>query len=285
MSQSSLAIRPLSSSFGAEILGIDLSKDISAIDQMVISELWAKHQLLLFRGQSLGEEDLVRTSRYIGDLEIHIRREYLSEENPEILLVSNIKKDGRSVGILSDTEVGWHYDQIYLPRPAVGSMLMAVKLPSSGGQTSFADMTAAFEALPDEIKTKINGTKAVQSYEAFNAQFSVATNKTQKKLSPDIEQPLVRTHPISGRKALYICPGMTTQIVGMDAHESAEMLDYLFNWSVRPEFVYTHNWQKGDVLLWDNASTMHRREPFDGNDERLMKRTTILPPEDLAVPF
>ena len=285
MSQSSLAIRPLSSSFGAEILGIDLSKDISAMDQMVIRELWAKHQLLLFRGQSLGEEDLVRTSRYIGDLEIHIRREYLSEENPEILLVSNIKKDGRSVGILSDTEVGWHYDQIYLPRPAVGSMLMAVKLPSSGGQTSFADMTAAFEALPDEIKTKINGTKAVQSYEAFNAQFSVATNKTQKKLSPDIEQPLVRTHPISGRKALYICPGMTTQIVGMDAHESAEMLDYLFNWSVRPEFVYTHNWQKGDVLLWDNASTMHRREPFDGNDERLMKRTTILPPEDLAVPF
>ena len=285
MSQSSLAIRPLSSSFGAEILGIDLSKDISAMDQMVISELWAKHQLLLFRGQSLGEEDLVRPSRYIGDLEIHIRREYLSEENPEILLVSNIKKDGRSVGILSDTEVSWHYDQIYLPRPAVGSMLMAVKLPSSGGQTSFADMTAAFEALPDEIKTKINGTKAVQSYEAFNAQFSVATNKTQKKLSPDIEQPLVRTHPISGRKALYICPGMTTQIVGMDAHESAEMLDYLFNWSVRPEFVYTHNWQKGDVLLWDNASTMHRREPFDGNDERLMKRTTILPPEDLAVPF
>ena len=285
MSQSSLAIRPLSSSFGAEILGIDLSKDISAMDQIVISELWAKHQLLLFRGQSLGEEDLVRTSRYIGDLEIHIRREYLSEENPEILLVSNIKKDGRSVGILSDTEVGWHYDQIYLPRPAVGSMLMAVKLPSSGGQTSFADMTAAFEALPDEIKTKINGTKAVQSYEAFNAQFSVATNKTQKKLSPDIEQPLVRTHPISGRKALYICPGMTTQIVGMDAHESAEMLDYLFNWSVRPEFVYTHNWQMGDVLLWDNASTMHRREPFDGNDERLMKRTTILPPEDLAVPF
>ena len=285
MSQSSHTIRKLSSSFGIEISGIDLSKDISAMDQMVIRELWAKHQLLLFRGQSLREEDLVRTSRYIGDLEIHIRREYLSDENPEILLVSNIKKDGRSVGILSDTEVGWHYDQIYLPRPAVGSMLMAVKLPSSGGQTSFADMTAAFEALPDEIKSKINGTKAVQSYEAFNAQFSVTTNKTQKKLSPDIEQPLVRTHPISGRKALYICPGMTTQIVGMDAHESAEMLDYLFDFSVRPKFVYTHNWQMGDVLLWDNASTMHRREPFDGNDERLMKRTTTLPPEDLAVPF
>lgn len=285
MTQSPLKTRPLSSGFGAEVSGIDLSKDISAMDQMVIRELWAKHQLLLFRGQLLGEADLVRTSRYIGDLEIHIRREYLSEENPEILLVSNIKKDGRPVGILSDTEVGWHYDQIYLPRPAVGSMLMAVKLPATGGQTSFADMTAAFEALPDDVKSKIDGAKAVQSYEAFNAQFSVATNKTQKKLSPDIEQPLVRTHPISGRKALYICPGMTTQIVGMNANESTDMLDYLFDWSVRPEFVYTHNWQMGDVLLWDNASTMHRREPFDGNDERLMKRTTILPPEDLAVPF
>ncbi len=285
MTLASITTRPLSSSFGAEVSGIDLSKDISAMDQMVIRELWAEHQLLLFRGQSLGEIDLVRTSRYIGDLEIHIRREYLSEDNPEVLLVSNIKKDGRPVGILSDTEVGWHYDQIYLPRPAVGSMLMAVKLPSTGGQTSFADMTAAFEALPDDVKFKINGTKAVQSYEAFNAQFSVATSKTQKKLSPDIEQPLVRTHPISGRKALYICPGMTTQIVGMDANESSDMLDYLFAWSVRPEFVYTHIWQMGDVLLWDNASTMHRREPFDGNDERLMKRTTILPPEEFAVPF
>ncbi len=280
-----LTTRSLSSSFGAEVSGIDLSKDISAIDQMVIKDLWAEHQLLLFRGQSMEETDLVRTSRYLGDLEIHIRREYLSDENPEVLLVSNIKKDGRPVGILSDTEVGWHYDQIYLPRPAVGSMLMAVKLPSSGGQTSFADMTAAYETLPDDVKAKIDGAKAVQSYEAFNAQFSVATNKTQKKLSPDIEQPLVRTHPISGRKALYICPGMTTQIVGMDANESADILDYLFAWSVRSEFVYTHNWQIGDVLLWDNASTMHRREPFDGNDERLMKRTTILPPEDLAVPF
>ena len=285
MALDSFTIRNLTPTFGAEVSGIDLSKEMSATAQKTIKELWAEHQLLLFRGQTMGEIDLVRSSRYLGELEIHIRREYLSEENPEVLLVSNIKKDGRPVGILSDTEVGWHFDQIYLSRPAVGSMLMAVKLPSSGGQTSFADMTAAYEALPDDIKNRIDGKKAVQSYEAFNAQFSVPTNKTQKVQSPDIEQPLVRTHPVSGRKALYICPGMTTQIVGMDKGESDKTLEFLFSWSVKPEFVYTHDWQMGDVLLWDNASTMHRREPFAVNDERLMKRTTILPPEELAAPF
>jgi len=280
-----LTIRKLTPAFGAEVSGIDLSNDIDSQTLTEIKALWAENQLLLFRQQSLEEVDLVRTSRYLGELEIHIRREYLSKENPEVLLVSNVKENGKPVGILSDTEVGWHYDQIYLPRPAVGSMLMAVMLPSSGGQTSFADMTNAYEQLPDDVKAKIDGTKAIQSYEAFNAQFSVATNKSQKKQSPDIEQPLVRTHPISGRKALYICPGMTTKIVGMDEQESSKMLDYLFTWSIQPKFVYTHNWELGDVLLWDNASTMHRREPFDGNDARLMKRTTILPPAELAVPF
>ncbi len=285
MALKSFTTRNLTPTFGVEVSGIDFSEDMSAAAQKTIKVLWAEHQLLLFRDQSMGEIDLVRSSRYFGELEIHIRREYLSEENPEVLLVSNIKKDGRPVGILSDTEVGWHFDQIYLPRPAVGSMLMAVKLPSSGGQTSFADMIAANEALPDDIKNKIDGKKAVQSYEAFNAQFSVPTDKTQKIKSPDIEQPLVRTHPVSGRKALYICPGMTTRIVGMDKGESDKMLEFLFSWSVKPEFVYTHDWKMGDVLLWDNASNMHRREPFGSNDERLMKRTTILPPEDLAAPF
>ena len=108
MALDSVTIRNLTPTFGAEVSGIDLSKEMSATAQKTIKELWAEHQLLLFRGQTMGEIDLVRSSRYLGELEIHIRREYLSEENPEVLLVSNIKKDGRPVGILSDTEVGWH---------------------------------------------------------------------------------------------------------------------------------------------------------------------------------
>lgn len=277
--------RKLAQSFGAEIEGISVTGKSSAEDIASAKALWAQHKLLLFRGQDVSEEDLVSFSREFGDLEIHVRTEYLSPTHPEILYVSNIKEDGKLVGILSDTEVGWHYDQIYLPRPAVGSLLAAHTLPTNRGNTEFADMAAAYAALPDEVKLKLDGKKATQSYEAFNRAYSVPTNNAQKRRSEDIDQPLVRTHPVTGVKALYLCPGMTTQIVGLSKDDSDDMLEYLFEWSVSPEFVYSHEWQTGDCLLWDNACTMHRRDPFDQNEARLMKRTTILPPAELAVPF
>lgn len=279
-----LETRPLATTFGAEILDFPISLDTPAADSILIKTLWAEHKLLLFRNQQLDEPALVRFSRFFGDLEIHVRTEYLSPEHPEVLYVSNIQENGRKVGILADTEVGWHYDQIYLPRPAVGSLLMADTLPPEGGNTEFADMATAYEELPSEVKTRLAGARAVQSYEAFNRAYSVPTNKEQKARSPDIEHPIVRTHPITGRKALYLCPGMTTKIVGWDEAESQSMLNYLFEWTIQPRYVYTHTWQPGDALLWDNACTMHRRDPFDQSHRRLMKRTTILPPDRLAVP-
>jgi taurine dioxygenase len=279
------ATRPLSKSFGVEVLGFQLSGTPSGEDIIAIRKLWAEHKLLLFRGQSFDEAALVAFSRRFGDLEIHVREEYLSPEHPEVLYVSNIERDGRRIGILSDNEVGWHYDQIYLPKPAVGSLLMADTLPPEGGNTEFADMCAAWEALPTGTRAKLDGCLANQSYEAFNSAYSVPTNNTQKARSPDIRHPIVRTHPVTNRKALYLCPGMTTEIVGWDATESEEMLEFLFEWTTRPEFVYSHQWQPGDAVMWDNACTMHRRDPFDPQHERLMKRTTILPPPDLAVPF
>ncbi|MFK8046882.1 MAG: TauD/TfdA dioxygenase family protein [Halioglobus sp.] len=277
--------RKLAPTFGAEIEGISVVASPTPEDVTAAKTLWAENKLLLFRGQDVSEEDLVGFSRNFGELEIHVRTEYLSPDYPEILYVSNIKEDGKLVGILSDTEVGWHYDQIYLPRPAVGSLLAAHTLPAKQGNTEFADMAAAYAALPKDIKTQLEGKQATQSYEAFNRAYSVPTNDTQKRRSKDIDQPMVRTHPITGVKALYLCPGMTTRIVGLSEKESEEMLAYLFEWSVRPEFVYSHEWQTGDCLMWDNACTMHRRDPFDQNEARLMKRTTILPPAELAVPF
>ena len=279
-----ITTRPLTRTFGAEVSGVDLASPLDAATAKTLRELWLKHDLLLFRDQKLDEAQQVAFSRHFGPLEIHLRREYLSPENPEILYVSNVKKDGRPIGILSDTEVGWHYDQIYLPRPAVGSMLYSVIIPPDRGATSFADMTAAYEALPAATKARIEGRKAVQSYEAFNRSYSVPTNDEQRKKTPDIEHPLVRTHPTTGRKALYICPGMTIRIAGLPEAESAELLAELFAWSVRPEFVYTHTWRLGDALMWDNACTMHRREPFDSAQQRLMKRTTILADQAVAEP-
>ena len=217
------ATRPLSQSFGAEVLGFQLSGTPSGEDIIAIRKLWAEHKLLLFRGQSFDEAALVAFSRQFGDLEIHVREEYLSPEHPEVLYVSNIERDGRRIGILSDNEVGWHYDQIYLPKPAVGSLLMADTLPPEGGNTEFADMSAAWEALPAGTRAKLDGCLANQSYEAFNSAYSVPTNNKQKARSPDIHHPIVRTHPVTNRKALYLCPGMTTEIVGWDATESAEL--------------------------------------------------------------
>jgi len=279
-----ITTRALTRTFGAEVSGVDLARPLDAASANTLRELWQRHSLLLFRDQKLDEAQQVAFSRHFGTLEIHVRREYLSPENPEILYVSNVKKDGRPIGILSDTEVGWHYDQIYLPRPAVGSMLYSVIIPPDRGATSFADMTAAYEALPAATKARLEGRKAVQSYEAFNRSYSVPTSDEQRKKTPAIEHPLVRTHPTTGRKALYICPGMTIRIAGLPEAESAELLAELFAWAVRPEFVYTHTWRLGDALMWDNACTMHRREPFDTTQQRLMKRTTILADERLAVP-
>lgn len=277
--------RPLAATFGAELTDVKIRAGADADVVSYVREKWADHKLLLFRQQDVDEAALVDFSRHFGALEIHVRTEYLSPEHPEILYVSNIKDGDKSIGILADTEVGWHYDQIYLPRPAVGSLLAAVQLPPNGGNTYFADMAAAYAALPDDIKATLDGKKATQSYEAFNRAYSVPTNKKQKQRSPDIDQPLIRTHPITGTKALYLCPGMTTRIVGMSDADSKTMLDYLFDWTVQPRFVYTHEWQDGDCLMWDNACTMHRRDPFDQQHTRLMKRTTILPPADLAVPY
>lgn len=278
-------VRKLTDTFGVEVGGARIAAQVDASTVESVRSLWAEHKLLLFRDQGADESALVRFSGRFGDLEVHVRTEYLSPDHPEILYVSNVKDGDRSIGILADTEVGWHYDQIYLPRPAVGSLLCAVDLPPTGGNTYFADMAAAYEALPSEMKKLLEGKKANQSYEAFNRVYSVPTNESQKKRSPDIEQPVVRTHPITGIKALYLCPGMTTHIVGMDKAKSRYTLDFLFDWCVRPEFVYTHEWRVGDCLMWDNACTMHRRDPFDRSCTRLMKRTTILPPADLAVPF
>ena len=209
------ATRPLSTTFGAEVLDFQLTENPSDEDTSAIKALWAEHKLLLFRNQSFNEAGLVGFSQRFGDLEIHVREEYLSPEHPEILYVSNIERDGRRIGILSDNEVGWHYDQIYLPKPAVGSLLMADTLPPEGGNTEFADMCAAWDALPEATRNRLDGALANQSYEAFNQAYSVPTNTKQKARSPDIHHPIARTHPCHGPEGTLPLPGHDDRDCGM----------------------------------------------------------------------
>ncbi len=276
--------RPLTPHFGVEIAGIDLAHPDPA-DVTAAERLWYENGVVLFRDQNLSEADVVRFSRHFGELEIHVREEYLDPDHPELLTVSNVRRDGEAIGILGDHEVGWHHDQIYQLEPAVGSLLCAFKIPPTGGETCFANLAVAYDALPAAKKEMLASLGAVQSYAYFNRQWSEPTNEQQTARTPDVVHPLVRTHPVTGRKAIYADPAMTAAIDGVPADESREILDDLFDWIQRPEFVYEHTWRLGDAVMWDNASTMHRRGEFDPAAERIMKRTTIMPPPERAVPF
>lgn len=280
-----LEVRPLTETFGAEVLGVTLSGTIDPDTLAEIKALWLRYSILLFREQTMSKDDQVGFSRLIGPLEIHLRAEWLNDTHPELLQITNIRKDGKATGALADGEVGWHFDQIYLPRPAIGSLLYSIKIPPVGGGTHFADMTSAYLRLPQHLKQIVDGRNAIQSYVAFNSRYSTDLNAVQTRMTPDIAHPLVRTHPYSGRRALYVCPGMTVKICGLPDDESRAVLDELFEWQAREEFVYRHDWALGDGLLWDNACTMHRRDDFDGTHERLMYRTTILPVPERSIPF
>lgn len=272
-------------SFGAEICGVQISDTHDEDLIREIRQVWMKNGVVVFRDQGeISESELVKFSKFFGELEIHIRAEYLSPTHPEVLYVSNIKDKDRPVGILSDHEVGWHHDQIYLKKPALGSLLHGVTIPPTGGNTEFISLQNAYDALDAETKTRIDGLKAVQSYAFFNGTWSEPTSDDQSQRTPDVEHPLVRTHPETGRKAIYADPGMTPAIAGIDPDESRALLDMLFEHATQDQFRYVHKWRLGDAVMWDNASTMHKRGEFDPASQRMMKRTTILPPADRAVP-
>jgi taurine dioxygenase len=197
---------------------------------------------------------------------------------PEIGLISNLK-DGqaRPIGGLGDGELQWHSDQSYIMKPATGAALYAVELPPEGGKTSWVDLAGAYAGLPDKLKRLVEGRHGVFSYVKRLAGYQgvdrVISSEAKRK-TPPVLHPLVHTHP-TGRKALYLDSTTTIGIAGMDAASGAALLDEIYSFATRPEFVYRHKWRVGDVVMWDNGSTMHRREPFDPTARRLMKRTTI----------
>ena len=274
------------SDFAAEIGGVTLDDVLKEGVQRRLQHLWLKHQVLVFRDlDTEDEERLIGLSKIFGRLEIHSRAEYLSSKTPELLYVSNMMDGQRKVGVLGDGEAGWHTDQTYRPTPALGSLLAAVIVPPEGGNTSFADMYAAYDALPQALKLRLEELRAVNSYEVFNQSYSEPANNQQRDVGIVQTHPMVRTHPITGRKAIYASKNIIPYIVGMDEASSKELMDELTALTFKPEFVYEHKWNVGDGVLWDNACVMHKRDTWDPAFPRLMKRTTIRPPEDLAIPF
>jgi taurine dioxygenase len=271
--RATLGVRPLSGALGAEIVGVDLRTPLDDATFAQIRDAWHRHLVILLRGQELSEEDEVRFGERFGPPAVIHTKEFV-RNHPAVMLISNIREDGKPIGALPDGEMQFHSDQCHQERPAMASMLYAIEVPASGGNTLFANGYLAYETLPPEIKRRIEGRKALNAYD-----YNSAAMKRGARLGegvPSYVHPVVRTHPATGRKALYVNRLMTVRIEEMPADESDELLAFLFDHQERPEFVYEHVWRPGDLLMWDNRCTLHARTDFSPNERRLMRRVTIL---------
>ena len=274
-----LESRVLDNSLACEIVGLRLweHQDAQTVDQL--RALWAIHPVLVFRRQALSEDELADFSARFGALERTVRTDWASPVRAEVGLISNLKDaQGKPIGGLGDGEIQWHSDQSYMLNPATGAMLYALELPPEGGATSWVDLCAAYAGLPDRLRRGAEGRRAIFSYAKRLAGYQGVDrtiSEEAKRKTPPILHPLVHTHPITGRTALYLDSTTAVGIDGMDETSGSALLEEIYQFATRPEFVYRHHWRVGDALLWDNGFTMHRREPFDPSARRLMKRTTI----------
>lgn len=261
-----IAAQPSGCALGAEITGVDLSQplDDAAFERIVA--LFHRYEVVYLRNQRITPAQQVAFSRRLGELEVHVRQDCLRPGHPELFVVSNIIENGRPIGS-QDAGQFWHSDLCYLREPSRASVFYALEVPEQDGRvlgdTMFASATAAYEALPDDVKARIGDLKVVQSYAKgyYAARRSgprPPLTEAQQAKTPDIEHPLVRTHPYTGRKCLFVNEGYSTRIAGLPAAQSEALLAFLIEHSTRPQFVYRHNWRRHDLLLWDNCSTQHK---------------------------
>ncbi|MFS2166339.1 TauD/TfdA dioxygenase family protein [Variovorax sp. Varisp62] len=274
-------VRPFDAPVGAEVVGLDISKPINTEDFTRLHKAHLDHHVLVFRDQQITPQEHIDFSRRFGPLEIHVLHQFQLKNHPEILIVSNIKENGEPIG-LGDAGVYWHSDISYKPNPSLGSLLHAQELPSEGGDTLFANQHLAWESLSPELQWRILPLKAEHSYLAKYEELR-AKNPWRPKLSQaQIEQvapavqPVVRTHPETGRKALFVSEHFTTRIVDLPQDESDALLAELFAHSVKPEFVYRHKWAPHDLVFWDNRSLMHLAAGTPDHLRRRLNRTTIV---------
>ncbi len=268
-----LQTRSLSPALGAEIIGVDLSQPVSDSLFAKIQKCWHDNIVVLFRDQHLSETDQVRFAERFGQLALSHTRRYTTA-NPAVMLISNIRENGKQIGALPDGEMQFHSDQCYQEKPAMASMLYAIEVPNVGGDTLFANAYAAYETLSDDIKRRLDGRKAMHAYDYDSASMKRGTKI--KEGVPHFAHPLVRTHPATGRKALYVNRLMTIAIEGLPEEESDALLNLLFAHQENPAFVYEHIWRVHDLLMWDNRCALHARTDFSDDERRLMRRVTVL---------
>jgi taurine dioxygenase len=268
---------PLTKHIGCEVRGIDLREPVAPAAASAIYRAWLDHAVLLFRDQDLTQEDLVRVTGIFGEFAplgrpAHTLPKGFTKILPNIMLISNIRENGETIGALPDGEMMFHHDTIHRDDPHKATLLYSVEIPTYGGDTLFASGTAAYDALDPAMKKKLDGLKAVNFY-VYN---SVKRNDKQGvDATSQAVHPVVRTHDDTKRKALYVNRLMSVRIEGMPEDESDALLNFLFDHSEKPEFVYSHVWRKGDLIVWDNRCSSHARTDFPSDQRRLLLRTTV----------
>ncbi|MEL0111134.1 MAG: TauD/TfdA family dioxygenase [Rickettsiales bacterium] len=265
------AITPLTEGFAASVEGVDLAgiNDPSVSDSL--RRLHLRYPVLAFPEQDLDPQSFLAFARLFGDIEIDTHVQQFAHPGlPELIYLTNVDKDGKPDPASAGRGSAWHSDSSYKADPCAHTTLYALEVPSRGGGTIFADMYRAYDTLPDDIQERIEGRKARHLFSrgpAAAGGFIPLTPEQEAEL-PQVEQPVVRIHPETGRKALYVNPLHTVEIIGLDPSESTEILSFLFDHAVRPEFLYHHHWQPRQLVIWDQRCTMHRGEAAYSMAER-----------------
>jgi taurine dioxygenase len=272
-----LDTRPLSPALGARISGLDVSQPLPRGVFEAIRDCWHEHGVVCLPGQSLEEMDQVRFGQCFGELATTQGEYGITPSHPAIMYVTNQKADGRYVGALPDGEMFFHSDMCYVERPAMATMLYAMEIPSVGGNTLFANMYKAYETLPEATRQQLAGLKAVNSYEPGDEAPMAATRlkSAPSRHARSFAHPMVLTHPVTGRKALYVNRLMTESVVGLPRGESDALLESLFAHQEQAQFVYEHRWTRGDLVIWDNRCVLHARRDFSDSELRKLRRVAV----------
>jgi taurine dioxygenase len=277
-----LSIRNLDAPLGSEVSGIDLSKPVALGDVETIEDVWRERLVVVFHGQKLSDPQLIAFSRNFGELDPPGPNPYgepFNKEHPELNVISNVVENGKPIGNLGDGEAVWHADMTYVDVPPKAAMLHSLEVPppEAGGNTYFANMFAAYETLPADLKKAVGGKIAVHDASTNSAGM---LRKGYKEVT-DVRQtigalhPLVRTEPKTGRKALFLGRRPNAYVFGLEVPESEALLDALWAHATQARFTMCHEWKVSDLLMWNNLSVLHRRDPFDPKTRRVMHRSQI----------
>ena len=263
---------PLSPAIGAEIRGIDFSKPVDTETVSRVRRALLDHLVLVFRCGEISEDAQISFAEHFGPT-VGARSKLRTDGGDRrLMMISNVRENGEPIGALPDGELMFHADSVFLEKPLKGAMLYAEEIPSTGGNTLFANMYTAYETLTDELKARIDGLRAVN---VFDYETQVKSGRFDRDSAPHAIHPAVRTHPETGRRSLFVNRLMTEEFVGLPPRESDDLLQTLFEHAENSDFVYQHVWQLHDLVMWDNRCTQHAPTDFPADERRLLRRVGI----------